>query len=272
MRDHALLHVNGVPREVRGREALMMLAEWLRKEVGLPGTKIVCAEGDCGACTVLRGFETPGAEPSVPAFEAMNSCIALVAQMDGSHIVTVEGMQQGDALAPAQEAMRRCHGSQCGFCTPGFVMALSGMLEQHGGVAVERKVAANHLTGNLCRCTGYEPILEAACTIRPSLEHAVAPRYAKPDALERSRRSAAESFSVQHHDVRFFAPTTLREACTFAAENAGCRVVGASTDLGVPINKGRPMPRALLSLHLVAELHESRATRTCIEVGARVPL
>ena len=272
MRDHALLHVNGVPREVRGREALMMLAEWLRKEVGLPGTKIVCAEGDCGACTVLRGFETPGAEPCVPRFEAMNSCIALVAQMDGSHIVTVEGMQQGEALAPAQEAMRRCHGSQCGFCTPGFVMALSGMLEQHGGVAVERKVAANHLTGNLCRCTGYEPILEAACTIRPSPAHAVSPRYARPDALERSRRSAAESFSVQHDGVRFFAPTTLREACTFAAENPGCRVVGASTDLGVPINKGRPMPRALLSLHLVPEMHEDRATRTGIEVGARVPL
>jgi len=115
MRDHALLHVNGVPREVRGREALMMLADWLRKEAGLPGTKIVCAEGDCGACTVLRAFDQPGAETLDAPFEAMNSCIAIVGQMDGAHIVTVEGMQEGDELAPAQEAMRRCHGSQCGF-------------------------------------------------------------------------------------------------------------------------------------------------------------
>ena len=272
MRDYALLHVNGVPREVRGREALMMLADWLRKEAGLPGTKIVCAEGDCGACTVLRAFDAPGAQVLDAPFEAMNSCIAIVAQMDGAHLVTVEGMQDGDALAPAQEAMRRCHGSQCGFCTPGFVMALSGMLEQHGGVAVERKVAANHLTGNLCRCTGYEPILQAACTIRASPAHAVAPRYATHEALDRARRASTEPLQVEHDGGRFAAPTTLRDACTFAAANPACRVVGASTDLGVPINKGRPMPSALLSLHLIPELHQARVTRSGIEVGARVPL
>ncbi|NBU42190.1 MAG: hypothetical protein EBS51_15610, partial [Planctomycetia bacterium] len=272
MRDYALLHVNGVRREVRGREALMMLADWLRKEVGLPGTKIVCAEGDCGACTVLRAFETPGADAATPAFEAMNSCIAIVAQMDGSHIVTVEGMQHGDALAPAQEAMRRCHGSQCGFCTPGFVMAISGMLEQHGPGPVEAKCAMNHLTGNLCRCTGYAPIIEAACTVKASERHAVGPRYATEAALAAARAAVTEPLAIEHDGRRFVAPTTLREACTFAATNPDCRIVGASTDLGVPINKGRPMPKALLSLHLVPELHEARASRGGIEVGARVSL
>ena len=131
MRDYALIHVNGVRREIRGREALMMLAEWLRKEAGLSGTKIVCAEGDCGACTVLRAFPRPGAAFAAGAafeYEAMTSCIATVAQMDGAHIVTVEGMQCGNELSPAQHAMRTCHASQCGYCTPGFVMALSGML------------------------------------------------------------------------------------------------------------------------------------------------
>ncbi|MCX5663395.1 MAG: 2Fe-2S iron-sulfur cluster-binding protein, partial [Planctomycetota bacterium] len=129
MRDFALIHLNGVRREIRGREALMMLAEWLRKEAGLSGTKIVCAEGDCGACTVLRASCHPSSHSDQYLnFEAMNSCIATVAQMDGTHIVTVEGMQCGDRLSPAQEAMRTCHASQCGYCTPGFVMAMSAML------------------------------------------------------------------------------------------------------------------------------------------------
>ena len=112
MRDFVLIYLNGVRREIRGREALMMLADWLRKEAGLTGTKVVCAEGDCGSCTVLRAFPDLAAQPNFKGganvgghhathiapleFEAMNSCIATVAQMDGSHIVTVEGMQCGD--------------------------------------------------------------------------------------------------------------------------------------------------------------------------------
>jgi len=151
-------------------------------------------------------------------------------------------------------------------------MALSGMLEQHGGVAVERKVAANHLTGNLCRCTGYEPILEAACTIRCSPKHAVAPRYGTIERRERARAAMQQGMLVEHDGVRLCAPTSLREACTFMAANPGCRVVGAATDLGVPVNKGKPMPAALLSLHLVPEVHAARLTRARVEVGARVSL
>lgn len=271
MRDFALLHVNGVPREVRGREAFMMLADWLRKELGLPGTKIVCAEGDCGACTVLRAFDPPGATCLDAPFLAMNSCIAIVAQMDGAHLVTVEGMSDGDDLAPAQKAMLECHGSQCGFCTPGFVMALSGMIEQHGG-GVARKLAANHLTGNLCRCTGYEPILDAAVALGSSESHRVAPRYG---TLERRMLASATMgipLRLESEGLHFTAPISLLDACRFAAARPGVRIVGASTDLGVPINKGRPMPEVMLSLHLVPELHHCRVGDERIEVGARVSL
>jgi xanthine dehydrogenase small subunit len=272
MRDYALIHVNGIPREVRGREALMMLADWLRKEAGLTGTKIVCAEGDCGACTVLRAFEPCGHHGPPPRFEAMNSCIAMVAQMDGSHLVTVEGLADRDGLAPAQEAMRRCHGSQCGFCTPGFVMAISGMLEQHDRGTIDARVAANHLTGNLCRCTGYTPILEAACEADAAERRSVADRHGTPAAFERSRAAMGVGLSLQHGGVRFLAPTTLAEACAFAAQHPECRVAGAFTDLGVPINKGRPMPKALLSLHLIPELLEAEVDHRTVRVGARVSL
>ena len=273
MRDFALIHVNGVRREIRGRETLMMLAEWLRKEAGLSGTKIVCAEGDCGACTVLRAFPRPGADVVVGAplqFEAMNSCIATVAQMDGAHIVTVEGMQCGSDLSPAQEAMCACHGSQCGYCTPGFVMAISGMLEKHAHA--DERTATNYLTGNLCRCTGYAPIVQAALTVRATEQHSVGGRYSSSIAVAESATITKQSMRTHHDGVEVFAPVTLREAVTFAALHPGFRVIGAATDLGVQVNKGKPLPTALLSLHLVPELYETKVTRAGVSFGARVPL
>lgn len=323
MRDFVLIYLNGVRREIRGREALMMLGDWLRKEAGLTGTKIVCAEGDCGSCTVLRAFPdlaahahvdvgvpsgvkvganvgTDHATRSAPLeFEAMNSCIVTVAQMDGSHIVTVEGMQCGDELSPAQVAMKQCHASQCGYCTPGFVMAISAMLEKHGDAngartnvasdsgtrentashggaisaqQIDAKMAANYLTGNLCRCTGYAPIVEAALTVRATEKHSVAGRYSNPAAIADALNTATQSFMIEHDGVKLFAPVSLREAVTFAAQNPGFKVLAAATDMGVQTNKGKPLPRALLSLHLVSELYQAKHSRSGIVVGARVTL
>jgi xanthine dehydrogenase small subunit len=331
MRDFVLIYLNGVRREIRGREALMMLADWLRKEAGLTGTKIVCAEGDCGSCTVLRAFAdlaahahidvgVPGgvkvgandganvganvgvdhATRSAPLeFEAMNSCIVTVAQMDGSHIVTVEGMQCGDELSPAQVAMKQCHASQCGYCTPGFVMAISAMLEKHGNANgarvnvasdsggranvashggavaaqhIDAKMAANYLTGNLCRCTGYAPIVEAALTVRATEKHSVAGRYSNPAAITDALNTATKSLLIEHDGMKLFAPVSLREAVTFAAQNPGFKVLAAATDMGVQTNKGKPLPRVMLSLHLVNELYQAKQSRSGIVVGARVTL
>ena len=312
MRDFVLIYLNGVRREIRGREALMMLADWLRKEAGLTGTKVVCAEGDCGSCTVLRAFPDLAAQPNFKGganvgghhathiapleFEAMNSCIATVAQMDGSHIVTVEGMQCGDELSPAQVAMKQCHASQCGYCTPGFVMAISAMLEKHGGVngaranvdavakdgvrasatisaqPMDAKMAANYLTGNLCRCTGYAPIVQAALTVRATEKHSVAGRYSNTAAITDALNTAKKSLLIEHNGVKLFAPVSLREAVTFAAQNPGFQVLGAATDMGVQTNKGKPLPRVMLSLHLVNELYQAKQSRAGIVVGARVTL
>lgn len=268
MRDYSLIFLNGVRREVRGRESLLMLADWLRKEVGLTGTKIVCAEGDCGACTVLRAF--PKTNEKALQFEAMNSCIATVAQMDGSHLVTVEGIQNGQELSPVQKAMRECHGSQCGYCTPGFVMALTGALEKQD--SINAKTACNYLTGNLCRCTGYQPIIDAALLAKPSEGHSVSKRYLKKEATLDLLKHGSESLLINTKDVQFFAPATLTEALQFAEENPGFRVVSAGTDLGVQTNKGKPLPKALLSLHLIPELYEVQKNGERFMVGARVTL
>lgn len=268
MRDFALFFLNGQRREVRGVQASLMLADWLRTEAQLPGTKIVCAEGDCGACTVLRAFPDSLAEEL--RFEAINSCIATVAQMDGSHVVTVEGLQSGQALAPAQAAMLACHGSQCGYCTPGFVMALSALYERHP--SPDAKTASNYLTGNLCRCTGYAPILEAAASARVEAPRSLATRYLLPAHTAALREAQTESLCIEMGGSRFFAPVTLAEAAAFAADARDCKIIAATTDLGVQVNKGKALPPALLSLHLIPELYGSQTRDGRMSVGARVTL
>jgi len=268
MREYSVIYLNGIRKEVRGRDALLMLADWLRKEMGLIGTKIVCAEGDCGACTVLRAF-SPTQAGSLQ-FEAMNSCIATVAQMDGSHLVTVEGIQNGSELSSVQKAMRECHGSQCGYCTPGFVMALTGALEVHP--ALDAKTACNYLTGNLCRCTGYQPIIDAAVLAKRESSHSLSQRYLKKEAVSDLIETRKEALQIKNGGKVFFAPVSLKDAARFAAENPGFRVVGAGTDLGVQTNKGRPLPEAMLSLHLIPELYEIQKEKQRLIFGARVTL
>ena len=149
-----LVSLNNVPPE-------RTLLEVLREDLGCTGTKEGCGEGDCGACTVVLGE----AQGQGIRWRAINSCIRLAHSVDGMAVWTVEDLAAEDGtLHPAQEAMVQCHGSQCGFCTPGFVMSLFGMYQNHvcRGEPISRELAQEELSGNLCRCTGYRPILDAA--------------------------------------------------------------------------------------------------------------
>ncbi|PKQ03414.1 MAG: xanthine dehydrogenase small subunit, partial [Alphaproteobacteria bacterium HGW-Alphaproteobacteria-10] len=140
--------------EVGPRDTLL---DWLRLERRLCGTKEGCAEGDCGACTVLVGRLAEGRLVYAP----VNACIRLMGSLDACHIVTIEGLRgPGGALHPVQQAMVARHGSQCGFCTPGIAMALAALWMQ-GGQPSETAIE-QALQGNLCRCTGYAPIIRAA--------------------------------------------------------------------------------------------------------------
>ena len=204
MRDHVLLYVNGRRCEIRGENAFSSLTDFLRNDVQLTGVKVVCAEGDCGACTVLVGR----AEAERLRYVTVDACIQFLYQLDCRHIVTVEGLSpksgmNARALHPVQQAMVDHHGSQCGYCTPGFVLALAGMFEQK---ADDTRTA---LTGNLCRCTGYVSILEAGAAVDAATLPSLEMLYPSAAMVRDFRRHQDVPVALEVHGPRprsFFGP------------------------------------------------------------------
>jgi len=246
VRDYIALHINGREHRVRGAAAFATLSNYLRHDLGATGTKIVCEEGDCGACTVLvrRGDGE---------FLPINSCIQSFAQLDGMSIVTVEGLR----LNAVQQSMIAHHGAQCGYCTPGFVVAMSALFEKNDRVDEEQ--VRDGLTGNLCRCTGYEPIIKAALDVDASRESKLRDAYSPFDA---------------HDEVRiesFYAPVTLANAIAFKREQ-NATILQGGTDVGVWVNKRNYHAPAMLSLAKIEELNELRDDGDTIVAGANVSL
>lgn len=270
-RDSVLFYLNGQRHEVRGDLAFKTVAEYLRYNLGLVGTKVVCAEGDCGACTIMKAFPHPRLKGELK-YEAINSCIALVAQMDGCNLVSIEGLKKGDELSPVQKGILNCHGSQCGYCTPGFVMAMTWMIEKNK--KVDEKCAKNHLTGNLCRCTGYQPIIDAAISAAKEYnpKDTLASRYISKTTSTELKKTIQTSVSIETTEKHFFAPTSLKELAKLRKKYPKSTIIGAATDLGVQYNKGKNELAHLISLQLIPELYELKVSAKKAVIGARVTL
>jgi xanthine dehydrogenase small subunit len=275
MRDYILLYLNGKRYEVRGEQTFMTLADFLRYEKGLTGTKIVCAEGDCGACSVLRGEVLPNS-PEL-RYSTINACITFVQLMDCTHVITVEGLQEDQALSPVQTAMVENYGAQCGFCTPGFVCAMTDLVNHNayqnpkGQTHLDEKQIRNGLTGNLCRCTGYTPIIDAGKAVDLTQFTPLQKRYDTPEIVAELHQHKEIPIQIQTANKHFYAPTTLQAAVEFK-HNQDARIFASATDMGVQINKDRSNPTVICSLNLVPEAHELSESQGLISVGARVTL
>lgn len=271
MRNFALCYINGRPHEITGDQAFMTVAEYLRYEKGLTGTKVVCSEGDCGACTILVSRFSSG---EMGEYKSINSCISFMYLLDRCHIVTVEGLKQENHIHEAQQKMLDCHGAQCGFCTPGFICAMAGMAEDlkiSGKPITEQKVK-NYLTGNLCRCTGYSPIIEAGKSIDLTKVKVLGNIFNDKNIAQTFTDLKHTSLLIESKGREAFLPGTLNEVVEYKTNNKKCSVTSGATDLGVQLNKGHSVQGKILSLNNLTEAYEILDTEKALEIGAKASL
>ena len=242
-------YLNRAPERIEAPSATRTLLDYLRYEKGLTGTKEGCAEGDCGACTVVLG-EAGG-------YRAVNSCILFLPALDGKEVITVEGLRQPDGrLHPVQQALVDTHGSQCGFCTPGIVMSL--FAHYLGGGSCDSATLSTVLAGNLCRCTGYGPILAAGA----AMHSYAAPVQAVPlPPLKRDDMLATGGF---------LAPRTIAELCGLLAEHPDATLLAGGTDVGLWVTKQHKELPTVIYLGRVEALNRIEETERALIIGAGV--
>ncbi len=242
------------------------LLEVLREDLACTGTKEGCGEGDCGACTVVLGEAVAGQLQ----YKAVNSCIRLAHSVQGMAVWTVEDLASASGeLHPAQEAMVQCHGSQCGFCTPGFVMSLFGMYQNSGGKPVDRAQAAADLSGNLCRCTGYRPIFDAA------QQMGRLPLPAGCGVNEPVVVAALEALGERPAppaDGAYMRPTTLAHLLQARSAHPQAQVVAGCTDVGLWVTKQHKRFAQVLDVTATEELRRVETYPHHIAIGAAVSL
>lgn len=267
MRSTLTLAINGQPRAIAGADAFATLSDYLRRGCRLTATKVVCAEGDCGACAVLVGRVENGRL----VYRAIDSCIQFLYQLDGAHIVTAEGLGTSRKLHPVQRAMVEHFGSQCGYCTPGFVTTIAGLYETANGpraAAPTEDELRRALSGNLCRCTGYVQIMESVAAIDPAACPRVGDLYPDATLLPALSEAATAPALVTDGERRVYLPTTIDDACAFKAANPGVIIVSGATDIGVQHNKGRIAPRTILCLQKIAALRAITIDGGTLRAGA----
>jgi xanthine dehydrogenase small subunit len=233
------------------------LLDHLRTRMARTGTKEGCAEGDCGACTVLVG-ELDHTENAVQ-WRAVNACILLMPMLNGKALLTVESLAQDGALNPLQAFMAANGSSQCGFCTPGFVMSLYGRCVGASGHTLP---AADALAGNLCRCTGYGALLAAASAV-PAL-----PR--DDSAIGAALRAMPQTASGEIGDHRWFAPRTCSALADLLAEHPEARIVAGATDVGLWVTKGLREIPTVIFIGDIAELRTISEPPDGLTLGAAV--
>ncbi len=248
--------LDGEVRELSDIDPTLTVLNLLRYHLRRTGTKEGCAEGDCGACTVVLGELDAGRV----RYRAVNGCILFAPMLDGRALFTVESLGREGALHPVQQAMVDLHGSQCGFCTPGFVMSLYAV--QQGGEATDAASLKDALSGNLCRCTGYGPILAAGQAMRtaPAPDIAAALAAIQP----------TEDLTLAHKDRRFFAPRSSDALAVLLESYPDATVLAGGTDVGLWVTKQNRILDTLVSLNEVADLKAVEDLGHALRIGAGV--
>ncbi len=264
-------YFQGALHQVSDAAPTQTVLQHLREDLHCTGTKEGCAEGDCGACMVVIGSLNDGKVE----FKAVNSCIQLLPTLDGRALFSVEDVATEAGLHPVQQALVECHASQCGFCTPGFVMSLWALylkrdnLNQSDQAALPRSEIDTALSGNLCRCTGYRPIIDAASRMQ-QLPHVDFDRDALALQLQVLQRSISHTYAAQGQ--QFHAPRTLDELVQLRAAHPQACLLAGGTDVGLWVTKQMRDLGDIIYLGQVAVLQQIVEAGGMLEIGAGVTL
>jgi len=260
--------LNGNPVDIDSIEPTRSVLDYLREDQGCIGTKEGCAEGDCGACTVVVG-DLAGDELTL---NTVNACIQFVPTLDGKALFTVEYLRNRDgSLHPVQQAMVDCHGSQCGFCTPGFIMSLWNCYTDHesSGIRPNRSELATSLSGNLCRCTGYRPILDAGEAMF-DLPGVTLDRAELTQQLRQLKSN--DSLVLSHGHTRYYAPQSLDELTHLRSKHPEATLMAGCTDIGLWVNKQFRDLGDIIYVGDIADLKKIERSSTGLRIGAGVSL
>ena len=252
--------------EIKNPDSNETLLNYIRTKLKKTGTKEGCAEGGCGACTVVIGE----LKNNKINYNAVNSCIMFLPTLQGKQLILVEDLVSKDgSLHPVQKAMVNYHGSQCGFCTPGFVMSLFSMFKNHN--KFKDNVIKESIAGNLCRCTGYQPIIKAAKSLnnKNKIDHFAKNRRSTISLLKKIKD---ENIVIYEKNKKYFAPRYVQELKRILKKNTNSHFLSGGTDLSLIVTKERKDIDSLIYMNSINELNYIKNNANYIEVGAATPL
>ena len=241
------------------------ILNFIRLKLKKTGTKEGCSEGGCGACTVVVGE----LKKNNIIYTAINSCIAFTTSLEGKQLLVVEDlMQKNGSLHPVQDAMVNFHASQCGFCTPGFVMSLFSMYKNN--ISYDEKTIKESISGNLCRCTGYRPIIDAAKSLNNKRSDHFEKNKKKTVALLKKIRQ--KNISINKKNKKYFAPRTVIELKKILEKKPSSQFLSGGTDISLIVTKQKKDIKNIIYLNSIEELNYIKESKKYIEVGATTPL
>ena len=251
--------------EINNPDSNETILNYVRTKLKKTGTKEGCAEGGCGSCTVVLGELI---ENNI-TYKAINSCIAFVPSLEGKQLILVEDLISKDELHPVQKAMVNYHGSQCGFCTPGFVMSLFAMYKNYS--SYKEDIIKDSIQGNLCRCTGYRPIIDAAKSLNKEnkFDH-----FSKNKKITLSllRKIKQRNITIINDNKKYFAPKSVDELKKILRQEPNSKLLSGGTDVSLIVTKERKDLNSLIYMNSINELNYIKENNNYIEVGATTPL
>jgi xanthine dehydrogenase small subunit len=257
---------NNEIHKIKNPDPNKTILDYIRSDLKKTGTKEGCSEGGCGACTIVLGE----LKNNKIVYKSINSCISFLPSIDSKHLILIENLiSQENKLHPIQEAMVKFHGSQCGFCTPGFVMSLFAMYKTHK--KFNKEIIDESLSGNLCRCTGYRPIIDAAKSLRNKKDN----DHFKKDQgkiIALLKKIKVKEIEISFKRRKYYAPRSLSSLKKILKQNLDANFLSGGTDLSLEVTKLRKEIKKTVSLNSIKELKFIKKNKNFLEIGAGVSL